>query len=394
MLKRNPNFSLLSSHYLFAEIAKRKSDYLARNPTAKLCNLGIGDTTRPLTPLIGEAMAKYAKALTTKAGYHGYGDGAGEPELRKAIADRFYKGIFTPDEIFVSDGAKSDIARLQVLFGKVRSIAVQDPSYPPYVDGSLLMGIEDIRKLPSTFENNFFPDLAPARGGDLIYFCSPNNPTGAVATKKQLQELVAFAKKEKALILFDNAYSAYIRSSELPKSIFEIEGAKEVAIEINSFSKMAGFTGVRVGWSALSKDLSYPDGGSIFADWKRVISTTFNGASNVAQAGAVAALSPEGWSEVQDQIDAYMKGAAKMADFLRKMGFQVVGGDNAPYCWVKIPGRSSWETFQFLLEEASIVSVPGSGFGPSGEGYIRLSAFSPFEEISEALDRLHAIQSL
>jgi LL-diaminopimelate aminotransferase len=248
------------------------------------------------------------------------------------------------------------------------------------------MGVKEIRKLPSTPENDFFPDLSIAKGVDLIYFCSPNNPTGAVATRKQLEGLVAFAKKEKALILFDNAYSSYIQDPSLPSSIFTIPGAHEVALEVNSFSKMAGFTGVRVGWTAMSKHLSYPGGGSIFADWKRVVSTTFNGASNVAQAGAIASLSEEGWSELESLVANYMSGAKKMTGALRQMGYKVYGGDNAPYCWVQVPGKSSWDTFQSLLENAHIVTVPGSGFGPSGEGFIRLSAFAPLGEIEKAMD--------
>ena len=292
MIKRNTGFSNLTAGYLFPEIAKRRREYAASHPDAKIISLGIGNTTEPLTPHITKALADYASALGTQAGYSGYGDEQGNTALREKIASVIYGGKIAADEVFISDGAKCDIARIQTLFGREVNVAVQDPAYPVYVDGSVVSGAagakgedgyEGITYMSCSPENNFFPDLTKIQKDSLIYFCSPNNPTGAVATREQLKKLVDFARENGCIIIFDAAYFCFIRDESLPKSIFEIEGAKSCAIEVNSFSKPAGSTGVRLGWSVVPSELKYADGTSVKADWNRVMTTLFNGASNIAQ---------------------------------------------------------------------------------------------------------------
>ncbi|MCB1149704.1 MAG: LL-diaminopimelate aminotransferase [Chlamydiia bacterium] len=390
MLKRNPTFSNLSGNYLFQEIAKRKNDYLKKHPEAKLLNLGIGDTTMPLRPRIAEAMSRYADGLKTVEGYSGYGTSEGWESLRSAIAKTLYAGKVDANDVFVSDGAKCDIGRLQMLFSQVRSFAVQDPTYPVYVQGSLLNGIrpDAIHTMPCLPERDFMPDLSALSPVELIYLCSPNNPTGACLTRTQLQELVAYAKEKGALIIYDSAYSFYIQDPLLPKSIYEIEGAEEVAIESGSFSKMAGFTGVRLGWTVVPAALKYGSGESVRADWVRLISTVFNGASNSAQAGGLACLTEEGQRELAEAAKETLKGSRAMKEQLQELGYEVYGGVNAPYLWVRIPGRKSWEVFDDLLERAEIISVPGVGFGPAGEGFVRFSAFAGKETLLSACRRL------
>ncbi|MEI8365124.1 MAG: LL-diaminopimelate aminotransferase, partial [Parachlamydiaceae bacterium] len=278
MTKRNTLFEALNTNYLFPEINLRKKDFLSRHPEASLISLGIGDTTEPLSPYITQALVKASARLGTQEGYSGYGPEQGMKLLRERIVNAFYPHpqAIKPDEIFISDGAKCDLARLQALFGSQVSIAVQDASYPVYVDGSLIHGVKNIVSMPCTPDNDFFPALGNTPRTDLIYFCSPNNPTGAVATRKQLQSLVAFAKANRSIIIFDAAYAHYIQDETLPKSIFEIPGAHEVAIEVGSFSKIAGFTGVRLGWTVVPDALTYDDGSSVKADWNRLITTLFN----------------------------------------------------------------------------------------------------------------------
>jgi LL-diaminopimelate aminotransferase len=302
MIRRNPGIANLKAGYLFPEIAKRRREYAAAHPGAKIISLGVGNTTEPILPHIGEGLINGARRLTTAEGYVGYSD-EGFEELRKRISDCFYKGAFGPEEVFISDGAKCDIGRLQLLFGGGIPVAVQDPSYPVYVDGSVLAGAAGawegrgyggIAYLACTEENNYFPNLTELPRNGLFYFCSPNNPTGAAARRDQLEALVRAALEKGTLIIFDAAYAAYIRDPALPKSIFEIDGARECAIEVNSFSKPAGFTGVRLGWTIVPKELAYDGGESLNADWSRVAGTIFNGASNIAQWGGIAALDPEG----------------------------------------------------------------------------------------------------
>jgi LL-diaminopimelate aminotransferase len=320
--------------------------------------------------------------------------------LREKISQVFYGGKFGADEIFISDGAKCDIGRLQLLFGAGTPVAVQDPSYPVYVDGSVLIGAaggwegsgyKGISYLPCTAENDYFPDLGRLPPNCLIYFCSPNNPTGAVSSREQLNSLVKAALKNGSFIIFDAAYAEYIRDSSLPKSIFEIDGARTCAIEVNSFSKPAGFTGVRLGWTVVPKELKYSGGESVNADWARISGTIFNGASNIAQEGGLAALDDEGIREIRQLCDFYLGNAKLIRSALEKLGISCVGGDNSPYIWARFPNRDSWEVFSEILEKCQVVTTPGSGFGPAGQSFIRFSAFGHRADVEEACKRLSAL---
>jgi LL-diaminopimelate aminotransferase len=430
MINRNPQLAALKAGYLFPEIARRRREFAAANPEdparpeTRIISLGVGNTTEPLLPCIGRGLAEGAEKLMTAKGYSGYQD-EGLPELRKKIAEVFYSqavssdasdstpsgsvssngassgsvslGGFSIDEIFISDGAKCDIGRLQLLFGPGTPAAVQDPSYPVYVDGSVLAGAagnwagtgyERITYLPCTAENNYFPDLTLLPENSLCYFCSPNNPTGAASTREQLTELVDTARRKGCVIIFDAAYSKYIRDPSLPKTIFEIPGARECAIEVNSFSKPAGFTGVRLGWTVVPKELRYAAGESVNADWARIMGTIFNGASNIAQAGGLAALSEEGQKEITHYCDFYLENAGLIRGALQNLGICCGGGDNSPYIWASFPGRDSWEVFAEILTNCRIVTTPGSGFGPSGQSFIRFSAFGSRADVEEACQRL------
>ena len=406
MIARNPGLANLTAGYLFPEIARRRREYMAAHPDAKLISLGIGNTTEPLTPHIDAGLIDAAKRLATMEGYSGYGDEQGLTALRERIAAVFYGGKVAAEEVFVSDGAKCDIGRLQVLFGRDVEVAVQDPSYPVYVDGSVMVGAagayddgkanghpgySGIHYLPCTAENGYFPDLTDLPKNGLIYFCSPNNPTGAVATKDQLVALVAAARKAGSVIIFDAAYAEFIRDPSLPKSIFEIDGARECAIEVNSFSKPIGFTGVRLGWVIVPKELRYADGSPVIADWNRVCTTIFNGASNIAQYGGLASLEPEGLKEMRALTDFYLENAKLIRATLEKLGITCIGGDNAPYIWARFPGRSSWDVFGQILDTCHVVTTPGSGFGPAGESFVRFSAFGHREDVVEACRRLERL---
>lgn len=405
MVKRNVHLSKLHSGYIFPEIAKRKRAFLEKYPQAKLISLGIGDTTEPIPEIVVNGLIHSVHGLGTPEGYRGYGPEQGQLELRQQISKQFYQNQIHPDEIFISDGSKCDIGRLQTLFGHAVSVAIQDPSYPVYVDTSVIMGqtgvyhseakhYQGIVYMKCTPENDFFPDLSRTEPTDLIYFCSPNNPTGAVATRDQLQELVNFAKKNRSILIYDAAYAVYIQDPDLPRSIFEIEGADEVAIELGSFSKMIGFTGVRLGWSIVPKKLRFDDGHSVHQDWSRINSTFFNGASNIAQAGGLVALQPEGLQEVRRLSCFYMDNAKLLREAFEELGYLVYGGEHAPYLWVKFPGQQSWDAFETLLEKAHIVSTPGSGFGPAGEGFLRFTAFGNRQQIIEATGRLKECLSM
>jgi LL-diaminopimelate aminotransferase len=396
MITRNPCIANIKAGYLFPEIAKRRREYAAAHPGAKIISLGVGNTTEPVLPHTARGLTEGARRLGTAEGYSGYQD-EGLAELRQRISTTFYRGRFALDEIFISDGAKCDIGRLQLLFGAGVKAAVQDPSYPVYVDGSVLIGAAGgwqgagyagIVYLPCTAENAYFPDLALLPENGLVYFCSPNNPTGAVANRRQLSLLVQAARAKGALIIFDAAYSEYIRDPALPKSIFEIDGADECAIEVNSFSKTAGFTGVRLGWTVVPKTLKYASGESINADWNRICGTIFNGASNIAQAGALAALDDEGIAEIRALTGFYLENAKIIRGALHALGVDCVGGDNSPYIWAHFPGRGSWEVFSTILEQCQVVTTPGAGFGPAGEGFIRFSAFGHRADVEEACGRL------
>ncbi|GMO58332.1 MAG: LL-diaminopimelate aminotransferase [Treponemataceae bacterium] len=411
-IERNENFAALSGAYLFPEVAKRRRLYADAHPEKKVISLGIGNTTEPLTPHITRALVNAAQELGTASGYSGYGDEQGMLALRRKISQTLYAGRFADDEVFVSDGAKCDIGRIQILFGRTARACVQDPAYPVYVDGTVIVGAAandgigtgtggasagngygGITYLPCCAENDFFPDLTKIKTGSLVYFCSPNNPTGAVATKAQLTQLVETARKTGSIIIFDAAYSAFIRDETLPKSIYEIDGAKECAIEISSFSKPAGFTGVRLGWSIVPKELAFSDGTKVNGDWNRIMTTLFNGASNIAQKGGLAALESEGLAEMKALVDFYLENVqliktALLGDNFKKLDVQVFGEKNSPYLWVKFPGQKSWDVFDKILHTCSVVTTPGSGFGPAGESYIRFSAFGHRQDVIEACERL------
>ncbi|GAB1483993.1 LL-diaminopimelate aminotransferase [Treponema sp.] len=397
MIKRNTGLSNLKAGYLFPEIGRRRREFQSAHPDAKIISLGIGNTTEPLSNHINEGLIEGARRLGKGETYTGYGDEQGLTSLRERIASVLYQGRVLPEEVFVSDGAKCDIGRLQLLFGSDVDVAVQDPSYPVYVDGSVLSGAagswsvsgyKGIHYLPCTKENGYFPDLSLLPRDGLVYFCSPNNPTGAVATKKQLEKLVAASRKLGCIIIFDAAYAEYIQDPSLPKTIFEIEGARECAIEVNSFSKPIGFTGVRLGWTVVPKELCYEGGEAVINDWNRICTTVFNGASNVAQYGGLAALDREGLSEMRTLISFYLENARLIRQALEGLGISCVGGSDAPYIWAEFPGRSSWDIFAEILETCHVVTTPGSGFGPAGESFIRFSAFGHRADVEEACRRL------
>jgi len=401
MAKINTNYDKLAAGYLFPEIAKRTKAFLEANPGAEVMKLGIGNTTEPLTKTTLEGLHKGVDKLSTVKDYSGYGDEQGNTALREAIAKKYkeYNVEIDPLEVFVSDGAKPDSSNIQSIFSKDNIVAVQDPAYPVYVDTNVIAGRTGESKdgqyaglvyMSCTEENCFFPK-PPTTKVDLIYLCSPNNPTGAVATKKQLKEFINYAKENKAVIIFDAAYSEFITDDSLPKSIYEIEGAKECAIEINSFSKSAGFTGVRLGWTIIPKALVTEDSeaGKVNALWNRRQTTFFNGASNIVQEGGLAVLSESGQAENKEIINYYMENAKLIKEGLESIGINCFGGVNAPYIWMKTPtGLSSWEFFDKLLNECHVVGTPGSGFGPAGEGYFRLSAFGHRENIIKAMEEI------
>ncbi len=398
MATTNPNYDKLQAGYLFPEIAKRTRTFIAENPGVTVMRLGIGDTTEPLGPTIVAGLHRGADKLGDAKTYTGYGDYEGNLSLRKVLVERYqgYGVSLDADEFFVSDGAKSDSGNIQSIFGVDNTVAVQDPAYPVYVDSNVIGGrsrgyndgrYEGFVYMPCTPENGFFPE-APKQKVDLIYICSPNNPTGAVATHAQLKTFVDYAREHKAIIIFDSAYAAFISDPRLPRSIYEIDGAKECAIEINSFSKEAGFTGVRLGWCIIPKACvcENAEPGKLNRLWLRRQSTLFNGASNVVQEGGEAALSEQGQRECMDVIRYYMNNARIVREGLQQIGITVYGGVNAPYIWMKTPnGLSSWDFFDKLLREAHVVGTPGSGFGPAGEGFFRLSAFGHVEDIERAV---------
>ena len=405
----NENYLKLQAGYLFPEIGRRRRAFQAAHPEAKIISMGIGDVTQPLVPAVVKAMKKAVEQMGRPESFRGYDDGGiGYEFLRQAIADNDYKARGADidiDEIIISDGAKCDTGNMQEIFGLDNIVGICDPVYPVYVDTNVMAGrtggpagqgrYEGIVYMPCTEENNFVPD-PPAEKVDLIYLCFPNNPTGAVATKEQLKKWVDYARQNKAIILFDAAYEAFILDPDIPHSIYEIDGAKEVAIEFRSFSKTAGFTGVRCAFAVVPRQLKAftKDGGAveIAPIWKRRHCTKFNGVSYVTQAGAAAIYTDEGSKQVKKTIDIYMGNAKLIRQTLGEIGYTVYGGLNAPYIWVKTPdGVGSWEFFDRVLNEAHVVSTPGAGFGSAGEGFLRLTAFGQPENVKEALERIKAI---
>ena len=409
MTKINENFLKLQAGYLFPEIGRRKKAFQEANPDAEIISMGIGDVTQPLAPAVIEAMKKAVDEMGRIETFRGYDDsGVGYEFLRQAIKKNDFesRGVnIDIDEIFVSDGAKCDTGNMQEVFGLDNIVAVSDPVYPVYVDTNVMAGrtggpagqgrYDRICYMPCTEENGFVPDL-PKEKVDLIYLCFPNNPTGAVATKEQLNKWVDYARENKAIILFDAAYEAFISEADIPHSIYEIDGAKEAAIEFRSFSKSAGFTGVRCAFTVIPKQLkAYTKDGravEVAPIWKRRHCTKFNGVSYVTQAGAAAVYSPQGKEQNQRIIDIYMTNAKLIRETLSRLGYTVYGGLNAPYIWLKTPnGVSSWEFFDILLNKAHVVGTPGAGFGSAGEGYFRLTAFATPDNVKEALERFQKV---
>lgn len=401
MARINANYNKLAAGYLFPEIARRTKQFMEENPDAKVMRLGIGDTTEPLTDVVIKGLHDGVDRLAKRETYSGYGDGEGDLDLREAIAAKYadYGVTLDATEVFVSDGAKSDSANISSIFAHDAVIAVQDPAYPVYVESNVIGGrtgdavegqYEGLVYMPCNEDNHFFPE-PPSQKVDLIYLCVPNNPTGAVCTKEQLKQFVDYAIQHKAVIFYDAAYAPYITDPNLPKSIFEIEGAKSCAIEINSFSKDNGFTGVRLGWSIVPQDLVVEDSepGKLNTMWRRRQNTFFNGPSNIVQRGAYASLTPEGRKLSQEMVGYYMVNARTIKSGLESIGLTVYGGSNAPYLWMKTPnGLTSWDFFDKLLTETHVVGTPGSGFGPAGEGYFRLSAFGNEADIATAVESI------
>lgn len=382
------NYLKLSESYLFAEIARKVNDYKKKHPEADVISLGIGDVTQPLAPAVVGALHKAVDEMAVAASFRGYGPERGYDFLREAIVENDFRrhGIdVEADEIFVSDGAKSDTGNFQELLSEKCVVAVTDPVYPVYVDSNLMAG-RTIVKLPCTPENGFVPEL-PSDHVDVIYLCYPNNPTGTTLTKAQLKAWVDYATQEEALIFYDAAYEAYIQSEDVPHSIYEIPGASKCAVEFHSYSKTAGFTGIRCGYTVVPKTLRMP----LNALWNRRQCTKFNGASYLSQRAAEAIYTSQGKVQIKETISYYMKNAHMMRASLTDMGFKVYGGIDAPYLWVKTPGNmTSWEFFNWMLQSAHIVCTPGVGFGDKGEGFVRLTAFGTHENTVKALRRINS----
>ena len=406
MLHVNENYSKIKASYLFTEIAHRVSAHQAANPDAKIIRLGIGDVTEPLAPAVIEAMHKAVDDVASRSTFYGYGPEQGYAFLRDKVAavDFAERGVdIAADEIFISDGAKCDCGNIQELFGDDVKIAVGDPVYPVYVDTNVMAGrtganengrYANLTYLTCDASNGFVPSPESANGCDIVYLCYPNNPTGAVATGEQLQAWVDWANANKALILFDAAYEAFIRTPGIPHSIYECEGAKKCAIEFRSYSKTAGFTGIRCGYTVVPKGLvAYAADGTpveLRSMWMRRQTTKFNGASYITQRGAEAIYSPEGREQCRKIIDFYLENGRLMKEAIESLGYTVTGGGDSPYLWVDAKG-GSWDIFDKLLKEANVVTTPGAGFGAAGEGYIRISSFNSRENVLEAIERLKGV---
>ncbi len=398
----NRNYLKLPGSYLFSTIAKKVAAYSAEHPEADIIRLGIGDVTKPLCPAVIDALHRSVDEMGNPGSFRGYAPDLGYEFLRNTIAEKDYRARgcdISPDEIFVSDGAKSDCSNIQEIFGLDNKIAVCDPVYPVYVDSNVMAGrtgeynealgkFENVIYMPCTAANGFVPDI-PDEIPDLIYLCYPNNPTGTVIKKDELQRWVDFARKNGSIILYDAAYEAFISEEGVPHSIFECEGARECAIEFKSFSKTAGFTGLRLGYTVIPKDLS-AGGEKLWPLWARRHGTKYNGAPYIVQRAGEAIYSGDGRAQVRQQIAGYLENARIISDGLKAAGYEVYGGVNAPYIWMKTKdGMSSWEFFDYLLENLQIVGTPGSGFGPSGEGYLRLTAFGTKENSLKAIERVN-----
>lgn len=401
MAKINENYLKLPGSYLFQTISKKVAEYSASNPDKKIIKLGIGDVTKPLPDAVIKALHKSVDEMACQETFRGYAPDLGYKFLREAIVETDFIARdckIEADEIFVSDGAKSDSASIQEIFSEESKIAVCDPVYPVYVDSNVMAGrsgnykqesqtFEKIIYMPCCEENGFAPEF-PDQVPDLIYLCFPNNPTGAVISKDQLQRWVDWARKNSSIIIYDAAYEAYISSSGIAHSIYECDGARECAIELHSFSKNAGFTGLRLGYTVIPKNLKV-DGVSLHSLWARRHGTKYNGAPYIIQRAGEAVYTKEGQAQVKDLVSYYMNNASYILSGLKKAGFDVSGGQDAPYIWLKTPDHmTSWDFFDYLLDKVGIVGTPGSGFGPHGEGYFRLTAFGTYENTVEAIDRI------
>ena len=401
MAKINNDYCKLRGSYLFSDIARRVREFEAANSDAKIIRLGIGDVTRPLPAKVIEALHSAVDEMAKQETFRGYAPDLGYDFLRKAIADNDYRARgcdIADDEIFVSDGAKSDSGNIQEIFAKDNVIAVTDPVYPVYVDSNVMAGRtgvfdealgqwSEVVYMPCTKENNFVPEF-PKRHVDIIYLCFPNNPTGTTINKAQLQEWIDYANKEGSVIIYDAAYEAYISEEDVPHSIYECQGAKTCAIELHSFSKNAGFTGLRLGYTVVPHDLVV-EGVKLRDLWARRHGTKYNGAPYIVQRAGEAVYSEEGKAQVKELIEYYMRNARYIGEGLKSMGYEIFGGVNSPYIWLKTPeGEDSWSFFDRLLHKAQVVGTPGVGFGPHGEGYFRLTAFGDYEKTKEAVDRI------
>lgn len=405
MFKINDNYLKLPGSYLFSTIAKKVNAYKTEHPDRQVISLGIGDVTQPLAPAIIDRLHTAVDEMADARTFKGYAPDLGYEFLRTAIVEQDYKarGVdIAADEIFISDGAKSDSANIQEIFSADNRIAVCDPVYPVYVDSNVMAGRtgtydpetglwSDVIYMPCRAENGFAPEF-PLEEPDLIYLCFPNNPTGAMINRAQLQEWVDYANRIGAVIIYDAAYEAYISETDVPHTIYECEGARTCAIELRSFSKNAGFTGTRLGFTVIPKDLKSSEGVALHSLWARRHGTKFNGAPYIVQAAGAAVYTEEGRKQTEEQIAYYMKNAGIIKEALAELGYTVSGGVNAPYIWLKTPKEmTSWEFFDYLLENANVVGTPGSGFGPSGEGYFRLTAFGSYENTLTAVERIRNI---
>lgn len=404
MFKANSDYLKLPGSYLFSTIGKKVSAFTTENPDKKVIRLGIGDVTQPIAPAIIDALHGAVDEMGKEESFHGYAPDLGYEFLRSAMAKNDYQARgceISADEIFISDGAKPDSGNIQEIFSKDNKIAVCDPVYPVYVDSNVMAGRtgtydsvtetwSDVIYMPCTAENGFAPEL-PKEVPDIIYLCFPNNPTGSTITKAQLQEWVDYANKNKAVIIYDAAYEAYISDADVPHTIFECEGARTCAIELRSFSKNAGFTGLRLGATIIPKDLKAGDV-ALHSLWARRHGTKYNGAPYIIQRAGEAVYTPAAQEQLKKQVAYYMNNAAYIREGLKKAGYSVSGGVNAPYIWLRGPGEvTSWEVWDYLLEKANVVGTPGSGFGPSGEHYFRLTAFGNYENTVEAIRRIQEL---
>lgn len=407
MAQVNENYSNLQGSFLFANISRKVAEFQAAHPDADIIRLGIGDVTLPLAPAVIEALHKAVDEMGQAETFRGYGPEQGYEFLRKAVVEHDYKPLgidIALDEVFISDGAKSDVGNIQELFSPDNIVAITDPVYPVYLDSNVMGGrsgkavngiFEKIVYLPTTAENNFSPEFPKSRV-DIVYLCCPNNPTGTVLSRARLKEWIDWCKANDAILMFDSAYEAFISSEDTVHSIYEIEGAREVAIEFRSFSKTAGFTGTRCAYTVVPKEVhAFTKSGqkeALNPMWNRRQCTKFNGVPYIIQRAAEAVYSPEGFKQTRENIAYYKENARIIREGLESIGLTVFGGVDAPYIWLKAPeGMTSWELFDFLLEKVNIVSTPGAGFGPSGEGYLRLTAFGSRENTLRAIERIKTL---